>query len=507
MTTFKLRATVAALAGIAMFGMVGSASADSTDDLLKKLRDKGVLTEDEFDEFNSTRDSEKKKKSGEIKASFKDGIVWESGDKQHSMALTGRVHFDYRDFNGYDTANDENRDTDTATIADQFEVRRARIGVKGKFYNSYEYEVVTNLVGSNANLVDTAWGNVNWWDAAQFRFGRFKQPFSLEEQTSSNNIDFIERSYVNALIPGKRLGAMIHGEPMKGLNYGLSIYQDGFNEVSTDTSDEKGTAARVAANFAAMAGISDTVLHVGLAMTDEKYGLTPTSSGQTSSAASTTTRGTVIGFRSEGRGLGTLYRAQIGGQALTTASYGQPSNTTAEVEKELRGMELAAAYGPFKIQGEYVKADFDANHLSTGSAVNGEVKAWYAEALWLLTGEKYSDFYKSGAFGAIKPKNDFIHPSVAASAGAWGAWELGLRLSKFDATDMTTNATAGAREQGSDEVKSYTAGIKWIVNPNVQFKLNYVKTEFETPFTPIDVSGGVAEDEEREISLRGQITF
>jgi phosphate-selective porin OprO/OprP len=305
---------------------------------------------------------------------------------------------------------------------------------------------------------------------------------------------------------------MIHGEPMKGLNYGLSVYQDGFSELSSDTSEDKGMAGRVVTNIASFAGISDTVLHVGLAASDEKYAVTPTTSSQTSAAAPDDARGTIISFRSEGRGLGTVYRAQIAGTEPGTASYSQPSATTAEVQKRLRGLELAAAYGPFKLQGEYVKADFAARHLAAGSSVNGEVKAWYAEALWMLTGEKYSDFYKSGAFGAIKPKSDFIHPSIAMSANAWGAWELGFRMSRFDASDVTTTngavADAGtAREQGSDQVRSYTAGIKWIVNPNVKFVLNYVRTDFDTPFAPIDVTGGVAEDSEREISLRGQVTF
>ncbi|MCX7627882.1 MAG: hypothetical protein N2Z69_05650, partial [Methylophilaceae bacterium] len=102
MKHFKLRATAAAVVGIALFGLNGIACADAVDDLLRKLRDKGVLSEQEYDEFNATRDSEKAKKSSEIKASFKDGIVWESGDKQHSIQINGRLHADSRTYFGYD---------------------------------------------------------------------------------------------------------------------------------------------------------------------------------------------------------------------------------------------------------------------------------------------------------------------------------------------------------------------------------------------------------------------
>lgn len=516
MNSIKLRGVFVAVSGALMFGATGVALADTTDDLLRALRDKGVLSQDEFDTFNASRDTEKVKKLSEIKASFKDGIGWESGDKQHSMALTGRVHFDYRNVSGYQ----EKTDTDTVTAADQFEMRRARIGVKGKFYNNYEYEVITNLVGSSANLVDTAWVNLNWWDKAQIRLGRFKQPFGLEQQTSSNNIDFAERSVVDSLVPGKQLGAMLHGEIVKGLNYGVSSYQSGFSETDNSTADTE-VGGRVVANFAELAGIPGAVLHVGLAASDGTYGVTPAQTNNTNKALDGKTRATLYGFRSEARGLNNIYRAQIGGETLTGANVqsGLSTGVAAEVEKRLYGLELAAAYGPVKLQGEYVKAEFDANYASnftggavtaTTSHVNAEVKTWYAEALWMLTGEKYSDFYKGGVFGSIKPKNDFVHPSVAAANGGWGAWELGLRYSRFDPTFASSGTgAANSRQQGStDGAKTYTAGIKWILNPNTRILLNYVYTKFDTPFAPIDVEGySGTENDEKSVLMRAQFSF
>ena len=44
-----------------------------------------------------------------------------------------------------------------------------------------------------------------------------ERPFSLEEATSSNYIDFQERSLANAMAPGKERGIMLHGRPAKGL--------------------------------------------------------------------------------------------------------------------------------------------------------------------------------------------------------------------------------------------------------------------------------------------------
>jgi phosphate-selective porin OprO/OprP len=464
-----------------------------------------VLTEEEGALLMRGRQGEKEaaeeKKKGEIKASFKDGIVFESGDKKHSMAVTGRVHFDYRDISGYDESNDP----DTTTIADQFEVRRARIGVKGKFYEHIGYEIVTNAVGSNANLIDTAWVNLGWWKPAQFQFGRFKQAMSLEELTSSNNITFAERSFVNALVPGKRLGAMVHGEPTAGLYYGLSVFQNSFNEADNED-DGKFVGGRLAANLAQMAGWKDSVLHVGVSGYDGEWSTKPTTTSQNS--ASATTRSTIFGFRTEGRGLSNIFRAQISGDnALATP--GGTASSNASVEQSAGGIELAGSYGPVKLQGEYVRADFDAeynedNPLAADHAqVEGDVKAWYVAASWMLTGENYADTYKGGAWGSIKPSNPF---SLETGKGK-GAWELALRYSKFDASEVEVkDAGLGARLQGTDKADAYTVGLNWYLNPNLRFMLDYVYTDYDTEFSPID-TGLPAEDSEKALVLRGQFAF
>lgn len=503
MKSIKLRGIVAAVVGTWLIGATPAVMADTTDELLKALIAKGVLTEEEGAKLSKGRTGEKEaaeeKKKSEIKATFKDGIIFESGDKKHSMALTGRVHFDYRDISGYD----ESHDPDTTTIADQFEVRRARIGVKGKFYEHIGYEVAINGVGSSANLVDTAWVNLGWWKPAQFQVGRFKQPMSLEELTSSNNITFAERSFVNALVPTKKLGAMIHGEPTPGLVYGISVFQNGFNETNNED-DGKFIGGRVAANVAQFAGWKESVLHVGVSGYDGEWATKPVTTSQNSTSA--TTRSTFVGFRTEGRGLSNIYRAQISGDNAVATPGGTATNQ-AKVDQRAYGIELAGSYKQFKLQGEYIKANFDAQYDSAVAAdsatVGGDVDAWYAAASWMLTGETYANTYKGGAWGGIKPNTPF---SLESGKGK-GAWELALRYSKFDASDIkVTDAGRGARLQGTPEADAYTVGLNWYLNPNLRFMLDYVYTDYDTAFSPID-SGLPAEDSEKALTLRGQFNF
>ena len=92
--------------------------------------------------------------------------------------------------------------TTSGSLADGFEVRRSRLGFKTSYKDYYEGEVVADLT-ETAATIDVASLNVAWWKQAQFKMGIFKMPMNLEELTSSNNIDFMERSFVNGLAPGK----------------------------------------------------------------------------------------------------------------------------------------------------------------------------------------------------------------------------------------------------------------------------------------------------------------
>ena len=115
---------------------------------------------------------------------------------QVDAKVTGRVHFDTRAF---DTDLTTSSDRDSASVGDNFELRRARIGINGSINKQINYELVGNAVGGTTNFIDTAFVNYGFNKSAQLRTGQFKQPFSLEEQTSSNNIGFMERSYGNQL--------------------------------------------------------------------------------------------------------------------------------------------------------------------------------------------------------------------------------------------------------------------------------------------------------------------
>ena len=521
------------------------ALADSATDIVDALVSKGVLTEEEGKLITKGHTS---KTSVTPVVKEKDGaFILESANARNSIQLTGRMHLDYR-HNNMDLYSTDFNDRDSASVADAWELRRARLGVKGVLAKDFKYEIVGNLPGTAT--VDVAYLDFAKYKEMQIRMGKFKQPFNLEELTSSNNIDFMERSYVNQLAPAKKIGAMIFGEPKDGFTYALSTFS--MNDTELDSKNDKANfAGRSTLNFAQLMGNKDAVMHIGLAGFDAEYNVTPTSS---SGSAAVETRANILAFRTPGRGLSSIFRAQIAGESVgstatststiagctplspatsctvTTTTTGVKaqsaiSNSTSQVKSNAAGLEGAIALKNLKVQGEFTRANYSGNYNNSTESLDMDVKAMYGEVMWLVTGEKYADAYKAGTFGAIKPLANFD-----LDTNQWGAWEVGFRMEKFEVNDMAaTIATNGTRVQGtatctgtsasasattaatingcSSKSTTYTAGIKWILNPNLMVKLNYSRTNFGNEWEYYDLNDSQRLNKENIYMMRTQYAF
>jgi phosphate-selective porin OprO/OprP len=244
-------------------------------------------------------------------------------------------------------------------------------------------------------------------------------------------------------------------------------------------------------------GDKESVMHLGLAGLSNTYTVTPTTTSQTSSSAdgsSSAGRATINAFRSAGRGLANIFRGQVGGGACTTATYSCPLEFGAKIVQEAAGLEGIFARGPFKIMGEYSRGQYKGEHNS-GANVQYDTDTFYAEAGYFITGEKYANSYKNGVFGGFKPNNNFDLDN-----GQLGAIELAFRVEGFRVEDTNLGTSGlGSRLQGTldgsgtangtkSKADTYTAGIRWILNPNVVIKANYAYTNLGRNYAPIDIS-------------------
>ena len=472
------------------------ALADSTTDIVDALVMKGVLTEEEGRLI--TKGHTSKTNVTPVLKEKDNNFTIESPNGNNSISLTGRVHFDSRiyDYDDSATASSSVTHAPSATGADTFDIRRARLGVKYKFAKNYSGEIVFNTVGA-VNVLDVGYMDVSWFEKAKFRIGQFKMPYSLEQLTSSNNIDFIERSFVDAYIPAKEIGAQVFGEPTKGMTYALAISNGlpAANAVGSEADVRetgKDIVGRVTLNLSEAMGDKETVMHGGLAFS---HGDSPLGAG-------------------------------LGGNRATEARgasfYTQPAisnigTATKTIERTRYGVEGAFATGPFKVQGQYSVLNNQFDLSGTGTSKDVDIKTYYVEALWTLTGEKWADRYKAGAFGAMKPKVEFNSDNFTG-----GAWEVGARYSNFDASDFNNAAfkTATAASTGTlgngistavsgyAEAKAYTVGVKFVANPNFRIMADYVYTDFRDRIGTSNVTvSGQNYTDEKAILMRTQIMF
>lgn len=470
MKSFKKIALVAVV--LSVFATV--AKADEHTDLLDLLLQKGLITQQEHavrieaykdilenKQFNAARIDKDMRENNNLRLSkSKDGSVLENGiglkstDGNNTIQLTGRLHMDYRQFS---PTYGDGQTTDA--YQDLAEVRRARFGVRGQFAKDFKYQLLANFgatdgFSSTTSTADEMWVNYAANPAAQFQFGLFKMPFSLEQMTSSNNLDFMERSLIGQndteLIPAKESGFMLHGVPTAGFTYAMAVSRGKSNKsVEVDGLDYIG---RVTTNFAELTGSKAYVAHLGAAYStgDVKTGVAP-ASGRTESRTNS---------------------AWFTGTAL--------SGTTTRTRQ---GLEAAFAYNAFKVQGEQFTFTYDP---ATGS--DQTIKGYYVQAVYNITGESHA--YKDGAFGWIKPNK-------STDKGGSGAWQMGVRMSEFDASDISV-ATGK-----SNRATAMTYGVTWFANDNLRFMVNYVDTKFDAL---VGSSGGRVTGD-RAIMFRSQISF
>ena len=468
MKLFKKLSIVVALAAVI------PAYADEYKDTLNILREKNVITQKEYEsKLKAYEEREENKKFAEQRidkdvsdsvkyrqARANDGSVTENGiglkskDGNNTIQLTGRIHMDYRHY-----TPDYGVGQTTDSYQNIAEMRRGRFGVRGQFAKDFKYQLLANFgasdgFSSTSSTADEMWVNYAANPEMQFQFGLFKMPFSLEQLTSSNNLDFMERSLIgqndSELIPAKETGFMLHGVPKPGLTYAIAASRGKANKnAEFDGFDYIG---RVTTNIAELTGSKAYTAHLGAAYStgEIKGGVIPVSG------------------RTESR----MQSAWFTGSALS-------GDTT----RTRQGLEAAFAYEGFKVQGEQFNFKYDP---LTGN--NQEIKGYYVQAVYNLTGESHA--YKDGAFGWIKPNNPI-------DKGGKGAWQVGVRMSEFDASTITV-ATGK-----SNRATAMTYGITWFCTDNLRFMVNYIDTKFDS----LVGSSGSRVNGEKAIMLRSQLSF
>src|SRR5690625_2490687 len=315
-----------------------------------------------------------------------------------------RLHMDYG-------ANDP----DVAPMPDGWIVRRAILGLEGRFGGDWSFVVSYGFAsGGDIRPADGQFRDVALtyagWSAGDVAVGQFKVPFGLEEAISSNDISFVERALpFDAFAFSRRMGVGFSrgraGYTFRAMVFGSSI---------GGRDRGRGAAARFTL---APVHTRDTVVHFGIAAATEKP------------------HGEV--------GFGAAPESRVGDVDLVR------TGALPGVDRVNRlGLESAWRSGPYSVQAEWMQASVERVHGRTDPDLGG----WYVAGSWVLTGE--SRPYADGRFKGIEP------------ARPQGAWELTLRYSRVDLDDGDVR---GGRE------RNVAAGLNYYLGEHVRVMLNYIR--------------------------------
>lgn len=460
-----------------------------------------VGLENQMSQSKITKTEEKGGSKGSaVYATFKDGVTLEDGTGNWKLAINGRIQADYRHFSP---------DVDAA---DTFSLRRARLGGTLTFYKDYLARVEGEYSGGSTSLT-YGYIDINKFRSAKFRLGQFKPNYGLERAMSTNFTDFQERSMGDTLLGSTfDRGAMVYGSPIQGFNYSLAyVNGTGTADENNAKSDGKDATVRLTANLSELMSWQNSIVHFGGFYADGNQG----SRRQANNVPTGTTDARGLSFFQTNCGTnanGTLNAAAVsacgGTLNITTGLFN--NGFKSDVNRTRAGLEAALAYGPVKLQSEYIRVNFD------GKDFNRQISDWYASLVWNTSGESFSDFYKEGVFGRLKPKNNYKE----ATSG-WGALQVGLRFDQFDGSDFkktgnaagtgillnTPTSTTDGLLVATNEADSWTLGANWILNPNLRLVANYIRTGYDTPIT-VRVNGqNETLDHENAVTMRAQFDF
>ena len=466
--------------------LIGSMTAISTPamatneamlDLLKILRDKGSITEQEYELLANASKADKEKAEGaaneakaEVKKATKDlpkiktkgKLEIASQDKSYKFRIGGRLQADTTvGLGDVNFAGSEGGSPVT-------EFRRARMylsGVLDKVWKfKFQYDFADDQGGGTANTngIKDAYIAYTGWKPVTVTFGHHKTPMSIEELTSSKYITFIERSQlVNGIVAdmggGRQYAVSAKSYFADQVTLAGSYYIGSSNE--DDAENANGFTGRLTWS---PYHEKTKALHLGVAFNRHNFG--------------------------DG----------CGGGCIDAEPEIHPGADILEIESSdhkhanVWVAEASGIWGPFSAQWEYAHASIQ----DAATLPDIDADAWYVYGSYYLTGESRRYDWKGGAYKQTKVKNP-LHK------GGWGAWEVALRYTSGEFENSTAPVV-------DSEAGIITAGVNWYPSNNIRFSANYIDVLSANTAADAELAGdleGTNAENAQYFVLRGQWYF
>jgi phosphate-selective porin OprO and OprP len=348
--------------------------------------------------------------------------------------------------------------TGTASL----DIARTRVGIEGTVGTFLGYSLEREV--NNADPWRSVYLDFTRFKAVQVQGGKFKLPFSLDENTGATNLDFAYRSLIaSQLSPGRDKGIMVHGQ-LAGrlLDYEVGGFQhDGHNATTTNPARMVGGltgAVRVLVHpFGLTSRFED--LRLGVAATSSRLA--------TVSAPATPDLPATPGGLLEGK-------SSLKGHTVLGVDMYQ-ADIPIRGRRDRLGFELRWRTGPAAIRAEFIRV---AEQRHGEGVDDGDLPAvvyqgWYVSGTWALTGETKSK-------GLDRP----LHPLFG---GGVGAVEVAARVEQI-AYGAGPNNDAASTSKRSPVVLgnrdlALTFGVNWYPLRVMKIQGNVIREHLADPTT------------------------
>ena len=372
-------------------------------------------------------------------------------DDHPSIHFAKGTHLDFRGRFAADVHDSDAPDADT-TESSTIDLGKKRLGVSGEIANVVEFQVEAELKH------DDPWRDVyaeyKQFDSVRVRGGRFKLPFSLDENTSASHLDFMFRSLAAThLAPGRDDGVMVHGRILnKVLNYEAGVFQNDGKNARTNNADKvfggQTIAARVTYEPFRNAKDAKTDLSIGGAYT-----------------TSDVPEG-IPGLR---------------GLMVFEQTFFSSSHYIVNGKRQRTGVEMQIRPGPASVKAEWMRVETERLGESVEdtdlSPLIGE--GWYVSGTYAITGEK---------------KSRVDRPKKPLFKGGPGAIEVAGRIESLEFRSVasgepgSTSPRADVILGNRDQVATF--GVNWYVNRFFKIQANFIREKLDNPLLgPLPTQG------------------
>ncbi|MGI8978945.1 MAG: OprO/OprP family phosphate-selective porin [Pirellulaceae bacterium] len=396
----------------------------------------------------------KKSKAAEAKKKDEDAL-------KPVIKPRGRLHTDVNWF----TQNDQNRAV-YGDIQDGAYFRRARLGFDAKMFEVTQWRLDFEMGsgGVRPSIFDAYVRVTDLPYLNNFQVGHFREPFSLEAQTSSNWLTFIERSLNNTFDPSRNWGLMaFNWSESERFTWAAGVFREGsdlFGDDIGDSGEWAGTARTTYLLSYDEPSEGRYFWEVGGSYSyrdpDNRFAVNSTTGNPSGAETSIVNYG--------GRPEDNLNEDGIG-RTPNLINISIPD----AVNVQLFGVETSANFGSLNLQSEFICA-----HVDRRVAANGFYHGAYVQASYFLTGESRRWERRAGTFGRAEVLEPFFMVNTDHGiCSGWGAWELIARWNYLDLTEGSVGTQFGY-------VDATSFGCNWYLNPYVYLQLNYEYVDVPT---------------------------